>query len=99
MLDGTATLVLGPEDTREEQSLRAGDHVCFHAGSDVAHHVENRSEAPVRYLIFGERLSGDTVVYPDHQVMMVKAMDFATFTYRPFTAPSADAGAAESDGG
>jgi uncharacterized cupin superfamily protein len=90
VLEGTATLVLGPEDAREEIELEVGDHVCFRAGDETAHHLENRSRDPVRFLEFGERLASDVVVYPDAQVMMVKAMDFAQFTYRPLRRPGAD---------
>ena len=91
VLEGTVTLVLGPEDAREELELGSGDHVCFHAGDETAHHLENRSDAPARVLVFGERLASDVVVYPDHQVMMVKAMDFAQFTYRPLERSTASA--------
>ena len=33
--------------------------------------------------MFGERKEGDVVVYPDHQVMMIKALEFGQYTYRP----------------
>lgn len=69
-LAGTATLVLGSE----ELELNAGDHVCLPAGDDTAHHIVNRSERDFRFLVFGERKSGDVVVYPEHQVMLVKAL-------------------------
>lgn len=87
VLEGQATLVLGPEDDREALTLKPGDHVCFHANEPTAHHIVATGEAPVRLLVFGERLASDVVVYPDHQVMMVKAMDFAQFTYRPLARP------------
>ncbi|HEY4944190.1 MAG TPA: cupin domain-containing protein [Rhizomicrobium sp.] len=83
VLDSTATLILGAE----EHSLKTGDHVWFEAGKDVAHHIENRSAANFRYLVFGERNDGDVVYYPDNRVMMVKAPDRQLFTYRPFTLP------------
>ena len=100
ILEGNATLVLGHEGRREMHALRPGDHVCFRAGEPVAHHLEATGDEPVRLLVFGERLPGDTVVYPDAQVMMVKAMDRSLFTYRPFSLPAADGDAdADADAG
>ena len=78
-LAGEETLVLGDE----RLPIKAGQHVCFKAGDPAAHHIVNSSESPFRFLVFGERRTDDDVVYPGHQVMMVKALDFAQFTYRP----------------
>lgn len=78
-LEGDATLVRDSGNV----ALKAGDHVCFAAGEEDAHHIENTSSAPFRFLVFGERNSNDTVVCPEQQVMMVKGLGFKQFTYRP----------------
>ena len=78
VLEGTATLVLGTE----HHKLDAGDHTWFLAGEDTAHHIKNTSDKPFKFLVFGERNSQDVVVYPRHQVMMVKSLGFKQFTYR-----------------
>ena len=77
VLVGTATLHLGTE----QHALHEGDHVWFAAGEAVAHHIENRSAAPFRFLVFGERKAGDVVFYPNGPVMMVKALGNALFEY------------------
>jgi uncharacterized cupin superfamily protein len=78
MLEGTATLVLGAE----EHSLREGDHLWFEAGKEEAHHIENRTDEMCKFLVFGERNKQDIVVYPEHKVMLVKALGNSQFTYR-----------------
>ena len=80
MLTGTATLHLGDQT----QELKAGDHVCFLAGKEQAHHLINNGEDACRFLVFGERLAGDVVYYPEHSVMLVKAPGLKTYTYRPY---------------
>lgn len=90
VLDGVATLLTGTGDDAAATKLVAGDHVCFRAGVQVPHHVENRSDAALRYLVFGERNPHDVVVYPEHQVMLTKGWDMRTHRYRPFVRPSAD---------
>ncbi|GAB5445384.1 cupin domain-containing protein [Gymnodinialimonas sp.] len=59
VLDGVATLVEGGVETE----LRAGDTACFKAGVAVGHHLENRSDSPVRYLVIGTRSGDDVVTY------------------------------------
>ena len=71
VLDGTGVLVLGDE----EHDLVAGDHCWFAAGDERAHHIENRSDASLKFLVFGERKKGDVVVYPKQGVAMVKALE------------------------
>ncbi|MEJ2131114.1 MAG: cupin domain-containing protein [Gammaproteobacteria bacterium] len=88
VLEGSATLILGTE----RHSLKAGDHVWFKAGKEAAHHIENTSSQPFRFLVFGERNPGDVVVYPEQQVMMIKALGWKQFTYRP-REQSSDSGA------
>ena len=78
-LEGTATLVLGEQNI----PLTSGDHIWFAAGKEEPHHLENRSDAPFKFLVFGERNPHDVVVYPDDKVMMIKGLDFRQVTYRP----------------
>ncbi len=85
MLEGQATLILGAE----ESLLSAGDHIWFAANVEVAHHLENRGDAVCRFLVFGERTTNDIVVYPEHNVMLVKAMGRKQFITKPFRPPGA----------
>ena len=72
-----------------EHVLKAGDHVCFPAGDTHAHHIENRSLAYCKYLVFGERCAGDVVVYPERRVMYVKALEGGKgVTYRELPPPT-----------
>lgn len=59
-LAGSAVLHLGTE----QHELAAGSYVCFPAGQEVAHHLENRASEPFVYLIVGERIADDEVTYP-----------------------------------
>ena len=80
VLEGSATLVLGSD----EYTLTKGDHIWFPAGEEVAHHIENRTDEPFRFLVFGERITGDVVVYPNDDVMLVKApAGMRRYRYRP----------------
>jgi uncharacterized cupin superfamily protein len=81
-LEGSATLILDSGNV----PLTRGDHICFVAGSEEAHHIENTSSEPFRFLVFGERNPDDVVVYPEHQVMLLKGLGFRQFTYRPLKA-------------
>jgi uncharacterized cupin superfamily protein len=69
VLAGSATLHLGDEQIE----LVEGDHVWFPAGEDLAHHIENTSAEPCKFLVFGERKQDDVVFYPKGQVMLVKS--------------------------
>ena len=48
-----------------EATLRAGDTATFKAGVAVGHRLDNRSDAPARYLVVGTRATRDTVTYTD----------------------------------
>lgn len=61
ILEGEATLVT---DAGEEL-LTAGMAAAFPAGQPDAHHLLNRSAAPVTYLEVGTRAPDEEVVYPD----------------------------------
>lgn len=78
ILSGEAILTVGTE----EFILNQGDHICFSAGKEEGHHIENRTDDVCKYLVFGERNKQDVVVYPKLGVMMVKALDNKQFTYR-----------------
>jgi uncharacterized cupin superfamily protein len=60
ILEGSPTLILGTE----EFTLTPGDCYGFKAGTDIAHHLVNRSEQLVTYLEIGDRSVGDEVTYP-----------------------------------
>ena len=59
VLEGAATLHLGTETHR----LMAGSYVCFPAGQPLPHYLHNDSSLVFRYLMVGERLDEDTVIY------------------------------------
>jgi len=48
-----------------EQDLIEGDVVCFRRGSEGAHQVSNRTDAPIRVLMLSSMQSPDLVEYPD----------------------------------
>jgi uncharacterized cupin superfamily protein len=53
-----------------EQPLQPGMCVGFRAGSDDAHQLVNRSDAPVEYLEIGDRRGGDAIAYPDDDLAL-----------------------------
>lgn len=61
VVHGTLTLVLD----NEEQTLQAGDCYGFKAGTGVAHHLINKSNASASYLEIGDRSADDRVEYTD----------------------------------
>lgn len=77
ILEGEATLHWG----KEEMALISGDHVAFPGGVETAHHIVNSSEAPMKYLVFGERLKEDVVIYPEHKKILVKALNNKVYTF------------------
>lgn len=56
-----------------EQVLSAGVCAGYPAGSRDAHHMINRSGAPVTYLEIGNRIDGDNAFYPDDDLMWADA--------------------------
>lgn len=58
-LSGSAVLHLGNEQHR----LESGSYVCFPAGQDAAHHLENPGTETFVFLIVGERIEEDKVTY------------------------------------
>ena len=69
VLSGVATLHLGDEVFE----ITEGDHVWFEAGEALAHQIENTTNEPFRFLVFGERRIDDVVFYPNGPVMLVKS--------------------------
>ena len=69
VLEGTATLHLGDDDIE----LTQGDHIWFPAGEAVAHHIQNTSDAPFKFLVFGDRKQDDVVFYPQGSALLVKS--------------------------
>lgn len=59
VLSGRLTLHLGGETF----ALGPGAYVCFPAGQALRHHLKNDGAEPALYLMIGERIAGDRVVY------------------------------------
>jgi len=69
VVSGEATLV----DENGEHPLRAGAFAGFPANARNAHHLVNRSSAPVTLLVVGSSLPGrETIHYPDDPLGPVK---------------------------
>ena len=66
VLEGTPTLVMDAGETPLSPGMCAG----FPAGTGDAHHLVNRSAAEVLYLEIGDRTRGDSVDYPDDDLMV-----------------------------
>ncbi len=58
-----------------EQLLTAGMCAGYPAGKRDAHHFQNRSDQPARYLEVGSRIPGDYTCYPDDDLMWVPTDD------------------------
>jgi uncharacterized cupin superfamily protein len=67
VVDGT--LVLRAPDG--EHTLESGDLIRFPAGPEGAHELINRSESPVRTLMFSSSRSPAVSVYPDSEMISV----------------------------
>tara|TARA_R110002072_G_scaffold302876_1_gene489408 strand:+ start:2878 stop:3264 length:387 start_codon:yes stop_codon:yes gene_type:complete len=59
VLDGNATLHLGSQTF----ALKKGSYVCFPAGQEIFHHLENNTDSAFRYIIIGERIEDDRVTH------------------------------------
>ncbi|MGC1456790.1 MAG: cupin domain-containing protein [Steroidobacteraceae bacterium] len=76
IISGTAVLVIDGE----EFSVNSGDCCGFKAGGGKAHHLLNRSDAPVSYLEIGNRAPGaDQVEYPNDDLKLATAPDGSRF--------------------
>jgi len=65
VLEGEATLVTDSGET----ILRPGTCAGFNGGTGDAHHLVNRSNSDVVFLEVGDRSAGDSVKYPDDDVV------------------------------
>jgi uncharacterized cupin superfamily protein len=61
VIEGHAVVV----ENDGEHQIGPGDMCCWPAGVDNAHHLQNRTDAPVRYLVVGAGPDHDRVHYPD----------------------------------
>jgi uncharacterized cupin superfamily protein len=48
-----------------ERELRAGDMALFRRGASGTHAIANRSDAPVRFIVFSSMIDPDVVEQPD----------------------------------
>lgn len=77
MLSGEVVLV---EET--ETILCPGDAAAWPAGNPVGHRLDNRSAAPVRYLVIGTRRTHDTIHYTDHDLVTEKDGEARRYLHR-----------------
>ena len=71
ILEGEATLVTDSGETLLKPGMCAG----FKAGTGDAHHLVNRTKKDVMFLEVGDRNAGDSVSYPDDDVVAVFGSD------------------------
>lgn len=71
MLEGEATLITDAGETLLKPGMCAG----FKAGTGDAHHLVNRTKTDVIFLEVGDRSAGDSVTYPDDDVLAVYGQD------------------------
>ena len=71
ILEGEAVLITDAGET----VLKAGMCAGFKAGTGDAHHMINRTKKDVVFLEVGDRSAGDTVSYPDDDVVAVYGAD------------------------
>lgn len=70
ILEGAATLRLGSDD----HPIEKGDFAAFPAGGP-AHKLTNTSDAPLIYLMGGEKRATDIVDFPEQGVRMLRQGD------------------------
>lgn len=71
LLEGEAVLITDAGETTLKPGMCAG----FKAGTGDAHHLVNRTKKDVVFLEVGDRSAGDSVTYPDDDVMAVFGPD------------------------
>jgi len=71
ILEGEATLITNAGETIIEAGMCAG----FKAGTGDAHHLVNRGRKDVVFLEVGDRSAGDSVSYPDDDVVAAYGPD------------------------
>jgi uncharacterized cupin superfamily protein len=71
VLDGTATVI----DDDGAHALAPGDACCWPHGDPNAHHLHNKTDVPLSYLIVGSRVAQDICHYPDYDEKQVNGTD------------------------
>src|SRR6185503_9391133 len=71
ILEGEAVLITDAGETALKLGMCAG----FKAGTGDAHHIINRTKRDVVFLEVGDRSAGDSVTYPDDDVLAVYGSD------------------------
>jgi uncharacterized cupin superfamily protein len=71
VLEGEAVLITDAGETVLKPGMCAG----FKAGTGDAHHLVNRTKQDVVFLEVGDRSAGDSVSYPDNDVVAVYGSD------------------------
>jgi len=71
LLEGEAILTTDAGETVLKPGMCAG----FKAGTGDAHHIVNRTKQDVVFLEVGDRSAGDSVTYPDDDVLAVYGPD------------------------
>lgn len=94
IITGAPTLIINAG----EQVLQPGMCVGFRAGDGDAHCLINRSEAVVTYLEVGDRSAGDSVAYPDDDLMLVPWQTGSACTGTRTARPTEHAGGSPSIG-
>jgi uncharacterized cupin superfamily protein len=70
VLEGTLTVRIGAS----VHEMKAGGYVCFPAGQKAGHCLINNSGAVCRYVVVGENLSNEVVVFTDSNKVMVRPL-------------------------
>jgi len=81
VVSGTLILQTDNEETEVSSGMCSG----FKAGSGNAHRLLNRSETDAVYLEVGDRTPGDTVVYPDDDLVAQSQNGSWVFTHKDGT--------------
>lgn len=86
VVQGVCTLVQDAGATE----MYLGDCAAFRAGDPDGHHVVNRTDAEVRFLVVGTRAPREVATYSDVDLRVEQAGGVNKFTYRdgtPWTGP------------
>lgn len=81
ILEGEVTLVTDAG----EQRLKPGDCAAFPSGEPNGHHLINHSDSLVVYLEIGDRTAGDTVTYPNVDLVAKEHQGKWLFTHQDGT--------------
>ena len=65
ILSGTPTLIFGDQ----EYLMNPGDCFGFKKAQNIGHQLVNKADSPVLYLEIGDRSEGDSVDYPDNDLI------------------------------